>query len=506
MNNDIILKGIKLTKIFPGVVANDEIDFDLKAGEVHILVGENGAGKSTLSKMLLGVYTPNKGEIYLKNQKVSFKNPQEALAEGIVGVYQEFTLIPYLSVYENIFLNREKVNRFGIIKKKELINEAKNILASLNSEDIDVTEIVSNLTVAKRQIVEIAKALSYDPKIIVFDEPTSALSDNEVDSLFIQINKLKKKGIGIIYISHRMNEFPRIGDRLTVMRDGKKIDTFNIEDHSQEEVVNMMVGRDISQVFPKNCCIRGKQKLKIEHLKDSTGFVKDVSIELHEGEIVGLSGLIGSGRTETIEMIFGIRKIESGKIVVDGNEISPKNPRHMINQGISLIPEDRKKQGLAIKDKIKWNVGQVVLHEKFPNSVIVEQKIDQFAKEYVSKLRIACTDINSPCVKLSGGNQQKVVLAKWLVCDSNIVIFDEPTRGIDVGAKLEIYQIMCDLANQGKAILCISSELSEILGVCNRVYVFHEGEVVGEMNKEDKNFNAEGIGEMMLLAKGKQND
>ncbi len=503
MNNDILLKGEKLTKIFPGVVANDEIDFDLKKGEVHILVGENGAGKSTLSKMILGVYTPNKGKLFLNGEEVSFKNPQEALSKGIVGVYQEFTLIPHLNVYENIFLNREKVNRLGLVNKKQLIKDAKEILASLNSEDIDVNEIVCNLTVAKRQIVEIAKALSYQPKIIVFDEPTSALSENEVESLFVQINKLKKRGIGIIYISHRMDEFPLIGDRITVMRDGRKIDTFNIEDHSQEEVVNMMVGRDISQVFPKNKCKRGAQRLSVEHLKDTTGFVKDVSFNLHSGEIVGLSGLVGSGRTESVEMIFGIRKIESGDIFVDGEKVVPKNPRHMINKGISLIPEDRKKQGLALKDKIKWNIGQVVLHEKFPTNVIIEPKVDSLACEYVEKLRIACIDVNSVCQKLSGGNQQKVVLAKWLVCNSNIIIFDEPTRGIDVGAKLEIYQIMCDLANQGKAVLCISSELSEILGMCNRVYVFNEGEVIGEIDKNEKNFSAEGIGEMMLLSKEK---
>jgi ribose transport system ATP-binding protein len=288
------------------------------------------------------------------------------------------------------------------------------------------------------------------------------------------------------------------------MRDGRKIDTFNIEDHSQEEVVNMMVGRDISQVFPKNKCKRGAQRLSVEHLKDTTGFVKDVSFNLHSGEIVGLSGLVGSGRTESVEMIFGIRKIESGDIFVDGEKVVPKNPRHMINKGISLIPEDRKKQGLALKDKIKWNIGQVVLHEKFPTNVIIEPKVDSLACEYVEKLRIACIDVNSVCQKLSGGNQQKVVLAKWLVCNSNIIIFDEPTRGIDVGAKLEIYQIMCDLANQGKAVLCISSELSEILGMCNRVYVFNEGEVIGEIDKNEKNFSAEGIGEMMLLSKEKQ--
>lgn len=504
MDHRTLLTTENLTKIFPGVLANDKINFDLKVGEVHILVGENGAGKSTLSKMILGVYSPNDGKILLEGKEVNFKNPQDSLKQGIVGVYQEFTLIPYLSVFENIFLNREKVNRIGILNKKELIKEANRILASLNSQDIDVTQIVSKLTIAKQQIVEIAKALSYNPKILVFDEPTSALSENEVESLFIQINRLKSEGIGIIYISHRMDEFPLIGDRITVMRDGKKISTFNIEDHTQEEVVNMMVGRDISQVYPLIKGIRGKEIIKVENLKDTTNFVKDVSFTLHTGEIIGFSGLVGSGRTETAQMLFGIRKIESGKIYLDGKLVSPKNPRDMINRGISLIPEDRKKQGLAIKDTIKWNISQVILHKMFPTTIVNRKKVDNKAKEYISKLRIACTDVNSPCKKLSGGNQQKVVLAKWLTCDSNIIIFDEPTRGIDVGSKLEIYQIMCNLANEGKAVICISSELPEILGMCSRVYVFNEGEVIGELGKTDKHFSAEGIGEMMLLSKEKQ--
>jgi len=501
MGNKVLLRTEKLTKIFPGVLANSDIDFDLKAGEVHILVGENGAGKSTLSKMILGVHIPNGGSIYLDEKEVKFKTPQDALKEGIVGVYQEFTLIPFLSVYENIFLNREESKHFGIVDKKKLIKKSEELLKSLNSEDIDVTELVSNLSVAKQQVVEIAKALSYAPKIIVFDEPTSALSEKEVESLFIQIKKLKKAGIGIIYISHRMDEFPLIGDRITVMRDGKKIETFNIEDHTQEEVVNLMVGRDISQVYPISEGKIGEELLRVEHLKDTTDFVKDVSFTVHAGEIVGLSGLVGSGRTETVQMIFGIRKIESGKVFIKNKEIFPKSVHQMIKEGLSLIPEDRKKQGLAIKDKIKWNINQVILHDKFPRGVVHDDAVTKIARKYISKLRISCTDCSSTCKKLSGGNQQKVVIAKWLVCDSNIVILDEPTRGIDVGAKLEIYHMMCKLAQKGKAIICISSELSEVIGMSDKIYVFNEGEVVGSVKKDSPDYSAEKIGAMMLLSK-----
>ncbi len=493
-----ILTAAGITKLFPGVKALDGIDFDLRAGEVHILVGENGAGKSTLAKVLLGAYQPDEGEIFFKGEKVKFSCARQALEKGIAAVYQEFTLVPYLNVAQNIFLNREYRTRLGLLDHKRMEREAGELLETLNCNYIDVRLPVKQLSVAEQQMVEIAKALSFHPEVIVFDEPTATLSEREVSSLFEQIHKLKAAGIGIIYVSHRMQEFPLIGDRITVMRDGRKIATVGIRDCSNEELVNMMVGRDISQVYVRTPNSHTGAALETRSLCDKAGRVKNVSIRVDKGEIVGLAGLVGAGRTETAQMIFGINPVLSGSVFINGEEVLPKSPVQMVRKGVGLVSEDRKRQGLALKDSVAWNVVAVSLKRYFPRFFINYDRIREIAIDYKKRLRIATPDVDKACKQLSGGNQQKVVLAKWLSQDSEFLIFDEPTRGIDVGAKMEIYALMDQLASQGKAILMISSELPEVIGMSDRIYVMHEGAIVDECVRGTEGFTAERIGIRML--------
>lgn len=477
--------------------ALDNVDFDLKAGEVHILVGENGAGKSTLAKVILGAYKAEEGEVTFDGEVVKFSGTKEALEKGIVAVYQEFTLVPYISVAQNIFLNRECRTKLGLIDHKRMEDEARELLKSLNCEYIDVKSYVKNLSVAEQQMVEIAKALSFKPRIMVFDEPTATLSEREVDSLFAQIHRLKKEGIGIIYVSHRMQEFPLIGDRITILRDGVKIKTVGINDCTNEELVNMMVGRDISQVYVRTENEYEGVMLKAENLCDYHERVKDVSLTVNKGEIVGIAGLVGAGRTETAEILYGIRPMKSGQIYINGNAVTVNTPIQATKLGIGLVSEDRKKQGLALDESIALNTVAVSLKKIFPKFFISGKKIREVALEYKDRLRIATTSVNKACKYLSGGNQQKVVLAKWLSFDPDILIFDEPTRGIDVGAKMEIYSLMDKLASEGKAIIMISSELPEVIGMSDRIYIMHEGRIVGEIERAE--FNSESIGARMML-------
>lgn len=503
MNKPILaVEGI--SKRFPGVKALDGIDFDLMAGEVHILVGENGAGKSTLAKVILGAYRQDEGEIYFESEKVSFGSTKDAIQRGIVAVYQEFTLVPWLDVAQNIFLNREYRTKLGLTDRKRMEREAAELLKTLNCDYINVKSPVKLLSVAEQQMVEIAKALSFRPKVIIFDEPTATLSQREVDSLFVQIHKLKAAGIGIIYISHRMQEFPLIGDRITVMRDGKKVATVGIHDHTNEELVNMMVGRDVSQVYRRTPNTHEGVALETRGLSDKVGKVKNVSIQVGKGEIVGLAGLVGAGRTELVRLIFGIDPIKSGSVWVNGREISPVSPVRMVREGIGLVPEDRKRQGLALKDSIAWNIMAVSLKRYFPQFFVKKSRMEQIAEQYREELRVAAPTVKKTCRQLSGGNQQKVVLAKWLSADPGILIFDEPTRGIDVGAKMEIYGLMDRLAAEGKAILMISSELPEVIGMSDRIYIMHEGVICGETARGES--SAEMIGAGMLGVGGKRDE
>ncbi|MGE5614849.1 MAG: sugar ABC transporter ATP-binding protein [Bacillota bacterium] len=496
---DTILVARGISKYFPGMKALDNVDFDLKAGEVHILVGENGAGKSTLAKCFLGAYIPEEGEIFFEGEKVRFSSAKDALQKGIAAVYQEFTLIPYLTVAQNIFLNREIKTNLGLVDIKSMEQEAKKLLARLNCDFINVKTVVKKLSVAEQQMVEIAKALSFKPKILVFDEPTSTLSEREISSLFEQIHKLKAAGIGIIYVSHRMEEFSRIGDRITVLRDGKKIATVGIKEKTNEELVNMMVGRNISQVYVRSERKPGGVVLETQNLCDRAGRVKNVSIKVEKGEIVGLAGLVGAGRTELVKLIFGIDPIASGKLIIKGEEIKGKNsPIRIVKKNVGLVSEDRKRIGLALKDSVAINIMGASLRKYFPKLFIKYKKLYSITDDYRKKLRIATPDVFKACRFLSGGNQQKVVLAKWLSCDPDIIIFDEPTRGIDVGAKMEIYALMDKLASEGKAILMISSELPEVIGMSDRIYIMKDGEIKSECFRGDSNFNTEAIGAMML--------
>lgn len=501
---EIILAAKGITKWFPGVKALDDVDFDLKKGEVHILVGENGAGKSTLSKALLGAsaYVPDSGEIFFEGEKVVFKSAKDGLARGIAAVYQEFTLVPYLNVSQNIFLNREPKNKFGLVDHKKMEKESTKILKSLNSDYINVKAYVKTLSVAEQQMVEIAKALSFNPKIMVFDEPTATLSEREVESLFERIHKLKEAGIGIIYVSHRMQEFKFIGDRITVLRDGKKIDTVGVHDISDMDLVNMMVGRDISQVYHRSANPYKGEVLRTKNLSDKAGRVKDVSIVLNKGEIVGLAGLVGAGRTELAKLIFGVDVVDKGSIFINGKAVHALSPVRVVKHGLGMVCEDRKRQGLALKDSVAWNIIAVSLKKFFPKLFISQKKIVEIAEEYKKKLRIATPDVYRECRYLSGGNQQKVVLSKWLSADTDILIFDEPTRGIDVGAKMEIYALMDKLALDGKSILMISSELPEVIGMSDRIYIMREGSIVNECSREE--FSADEIGAKMLGIGGQE--
>ncbi len=477
--------------------ALDDVDFDLREGEVHILVGENGAGKSTLAKCLLGAYKPEEGEIRFDGEVVNFNGTKEAIERGIVAVYQEFTLIPYITVAQNIFLNREFKTKLGLVDHKRMEKEASDLLKSLNCDYINPNSYVKDLSVAEQQMVEIAKALSFHPRVIVFDEPTATLSEREVDSLFKQILRLKSENIGIIYVSHRMEEFPLIGDRITILRDGKKIETVGINDRTNEELVNMMVGRDVSQVYVRTKNDYNEMALEAEHLSDYKGRVKDVSINVRKGEIVGFAGLVGAGRTETAELIYGITQRKEGTIKVHGKVVNPKSPVDATKLGIGLLTEDRKAQGLALSESIAMNTVAVSLTKIFPHFFMSYKRVDEEAEKYKDELRIVTTSVKKPCHDLSGGNQQKVVIGKWLSFDPEILIFDEPTRGIDVGAKMEIYSLMDRLASEGKAIIMISSELDEVIGMSDRIYVMHEGEIAGEIERKD--FDSEKIGELMML-------
>lgn len=502
---ETVLEVRNATKEFPGVKALDQVDFDLRAGEVHILVGENGAGKSTLAKIILGTYIPDEGEVFLHNEKQNFKNSKDALEKGIASVYQEFNLIPFLNVAQNIFFAREyESNIPGIVDSPRMHKEAKEILASLGVDYIDTRKKVKYLGVAEQQMVEIAKALSINPKIMIFDEPTAALSDREVKAFFKKIHQLKAAGIAIVYVSHRMYEFAEIGDRITVLRDGKYIGTVNVGEISDDDLVKMMVGRDISQVYVRTPNDHKEEVLRTQNLTNLKSTVKDANISVRKGEIVGLVGLVGAGRTELAEMIFGIDPPAKGKIFLKGEEIIPKSPDQMVKRGVGLLPEDRKKQGLAMRHSIAWNMLGVSLRKYFPNFFVSERKINEITTQFVTDYNVRTPDSKKVVKFLSGGNQQKVVIAKWLSADSDIIIFDEPTRGIDVGAKMEIYSLMDKLALEGKAIIMISSELPEVVGMSDRLYIMYEGEIVGEATRDE--LSVEEIGSKMMLGKGVENE
>lgn len=493
-----ILRVEGLTKAFPGMVALDNVNFDVRPGEVHVLIGENGAGKSTLLKCILGVHKPTEGKIFLDGEEVEFNSPRDALDKKIVAVYQELTMVPYLNAAQNIYLNREPCYKgTSIVNAKQMQKDAKKALAKLKCENMNTTIPVKYLDVAEHQMIEISKALSFNPRILILDEPTAPLSQVEVEALFEQIRELKKQGVSIIYVSHRMQELRVIADRITVLRDGKWIATVNKEDIDDQQLVKLMVGREISQVFNRNISAQDEEVLRTEKLCDTKGRVKDCSITLRKGEIVGLAGLVGAGRTETMRLIFGIDKIQSGEVYLKGKRITGQKPYQLVKKGLCLLPEDRKRYGVALKMSISWNVVAASLMDYFPRFFLSEVTNDRVASQYVKDLNVACTSTDKIVNSLSGGNQQKVVIAKWLAAQTDVLIFDEPTRGIDIGAKVEIYNLMDRLVSEGKSILMISSEMPEVLGMSDRIYVMREGKIVDEIRRED--FSVERIGQKMFL-------
>jgi ribose transport system ATP-binding protein len=481
--SDYIVELENICKAFSGVPALTDVHFNLKAGEVHALLGENGAGKSTLVKILSGVYTKDSGTVRVFGKTVDFLNPKLAAELGIAIIHQELNLCSHLSVAENIFLGKE-LTKHGLLDKRTANEKAREILAGLNI-DIDPELPVGDLQVSKQQMVEIAKALSQNARILIMDEPTSALTATEIEELFKIIRNIKAKGCGIIYISHRLEELKHIVDRVTVLRDGAYIITENYKETTQQKLISQMVGRDISEKFPRVECVVGKTVLEVKNL-NARRLVRDVSFELHEGEIVGIAGLMGAGRTETTRAMYGIDPKQSGEIILDGKPIDIKKPSDSIRAGIVLIPEDRKKDGLFTKLSIRNNIGLPNL-DLLANvfEIINRPKEKEMAVKACEQLRIKIPGLESDAANLSGGNQQKVVVGKWMSRSFRVAIFDEPTRGIDVAAKVEINNIINKLKMDGVGILLVSSELPEILGISDRIIVMCDGRITGSMSRAD---------------------
>lgn len=483
MPSKVILKLNNITKEFPGVVALNKVSLEVKTGEVHILLGENGAGKSTLIKILSGAYSKDSGEIFLSGVKVEVKNPKNAQELGIGVIYQELNLIPHLSVAENIFLGREFSYPAGVIDSKKNIEETQKLLDELNV-NIKPNSIVSSLGTAQQQMVEIAKALSLKSKILIMDEPTSSLTKNEIETLFKTIRKLKQKDVAIIYISHRLEELFEIGDSVTVLRDGNLIETKLIAETTRAELIKLMVNRDLKDQYPEREKEIGGELLKVVNLSTES-LLQNISFSLYAGEIVGIYGLLGSGRTELARSIFGADQITSGDISINGKLTKINSPGKAIKKGIGFLTEDRKTQGLILDLSVKENISITAL-DKLTNFGIIQLKEElKVSDQYIGGLKIKTTGRNQDVRSLSGGNQQKVVFAKWLNSETNIFIFDEPTRGIDVGAKQEIYELMNRLTESGCGIIMISSELPEIIGMSDRVFVMHNGKLTAEFDKID---------------------
>src|SRR6056297_2350716 len=479
---------------FPGVRALDNVNFTLEKGEVLALVGENGAGKSTLMKVLSGVwpYPSYEGDIYLDDQLVRFDNTREAEEAGIGIIHQELNLLPDLSVAENIFLDRHPLNKFGGIKWEELYDKAEKVLARLNM-NIDPRTELGDLTVGKQQMVEIAKALSLDTRILVFDEPTSALTESEIKELFIVINELRHSGVSIIYISHKMEEIEEIADSVVVLRDGSTIgDKININQVTLDEIINRMVGRDINDLFPRHEFKQGDKTLEVKNISVPDPFnpkkmlVDDVSFSAYKGQILGISGLMGAGRTELVNAIFGVYgKKSEGEIYLNGKKLNINAPADAIENGIALVTEDRKELGLLLDKNLVMNMTLPSI-KSFSSKLAMDNHAERaVAEKYVDELNIKTPSLDVFVEKLSGGNQQKVVIGKWLITDSDVLILDEPTRGIDVGAKTEVYRLMNQLVEQDVTVIMISSELPEIMGMSDRIVVMSEGKKTAELERSE---------------------
>ncbi|EIS8759263.1 sugar ABC transporter ATP-binding protein [Escherichia coli] len=475
-----------ITKRFPGVLALNDVQFSLRRGEVHALLGENGAGKSTLMKILSGVYQPDEGEIIFEDKPVSFSDPLSAQNVGITIIHQEFNLFPELTVEENIFIGREfcKKNRWRLDEKQQR-QATIEILQKLNLA-IKPDTLVADLKVAQQQMVEIAKAISVNARILIMDEPTAALTETEIENLFRVTRLLKEQGTGIVYISHRLEELALIADRATVMRDGQYISTVDYECVKISDLIAMMVGRDLGNIYPRREALQ--QRIPVLEVNGLTrkGVLNDINFTLYRGEILGFAGLMGAGRTELARAIFGADSIDSGTLKLNGKETVIKDISDAIQQGISYLTEDRKKEGLALNLSVERNImlgNYPEYSDRFGN--VDSRRCQQTSEEQVKALRIKTPNLEQAALNLSGGNQQKIIIARWVCKDTDILIFDEPTRGIDVGAKLEIYELMNRLVAKGKSIIMISSELPEVLGMCDRILVMRSGRITGELSAKE---------------------
>ena len=484
--SETFLQMSHITKRFPGVLALSNVNFTLRKGEVHALLGENGAGKSTLMKILSGVYQPDEGDIIFEGKPVSFSDPLSAQNAGITIIHQEFNLFPELTVEENIFIGREfcKNNRWRLDEKQQR-QAATEILQKLNL-NISPETLVSDLTVAQQQMVEIAKAISVNAKILIMDEPTAALTETEIESLFQVTRLLKAQGTGIVYISHRLEELALIADRATVMRDGQYIDTVDYETVKISELIAMMVGRELGNIYPRREARTHQEPVLEVNGLTRKGVLNNIDFTLNRGEILGFAGLMGAGRTELARAIFGADPIDSGTIKLNGKAIEIKGVSDAIAQGLSYLTEDRKKEGLALNLSVERNIMLGNYPEYADRFGHVDSKrCQQTSEEQVRALRIKTPHLEQAALNLSGGNQQKIIIARWVCKDTDILIFDEPTRGIDVGAKLEIYELMNRLVAKGKSIIMISSELPEVLGMCDRILVMRSGRITGELTADN---------------------
>lgn len=484
MNQTPIVEMKNIHKSFFNVQVLKGVDFDLVPGEIHALMGENGAGKSTLMKILTGIHKSNSGEIHYKGNLTEYHSPKEAEKAGIAVIHQELNIIPYLTVAENMFLGKElRRQPFGILKTKEMNEKTREYLNRLGI-DLDPQKEAGDLSVGQQQMIEIARAIAADTEVLIMDEPTAALTDREIETLFTVMNQLRKEGVAIIYISHRMEEIFRMCDRITVLRDGQSIGTKVTSETDFEEIVKMMVGRELGERFPERTAEIGEDRFVVKDLS-LEGLFQNISFNVRKGEILGVAGLMGAGRTEIMETIFGARKKTGGRIYMDGKELNIRKPHHAIEAGIGFITEDRKDEGLVLGLTVRENLAIPNLKKLSKSAVIVKQKEKQWTEEMIQKLRIKTSGPEQEVKSLSGGNQQKVVFGKWLGIEPKLLILDEPTRGVDVGAKKEIYSIMNELTEKGFSIIMVSSELPEILGMSDRVMVIHEGKLTAILDKKE---------------------
>lgn len=482
LTQNALLKMEHIHKRFPGVYALRDVQLELLPGEVHAILGENGAGKSTLIKILGGIYTKEKGEIYIDGQEVNISSVDDARAAGVSVIHQELVLVPYLSIAENIFLGREPKKKSGLLDRDRMIREAKKALADFGLS-LSPETVIADLNIAQQQMVEIVKAISFNAKIIVMDEPTSSLADKEVEVLFESVRRLTARGIGIIYISHRMSELGQIADRVTVMRDGEYVGTKVVKDVTTDELITMMVGRSLSRYYTRTFNECTENVLEVKGLCSNK--VHDVNFDLKKGEILGFAGLIGAGRSETMKAIFGIDKVTAGSALLNGQELRGKKTKEIMQFGIGLVPEDRRAEGIFPEMSIKFNITLKVLQEFMKGAHVDYPKEDSISDAFTSRLAVKAPSSETPIRSLSGGNQQKVIFGSWLAMNPKVIILDEPTRGIDVGAKSEIYTIMNELAREGVSIIMVSSDLPEVLNMSDRIAVMSGGTITAILDRTE---------------------